>query len=163
MEIRTITTTTTTTMVTMMSIAGNDDSTVRTVVSTATTATRILCELYASTRHTSAHPYLATIPGSGARDGKRLIIIVKRHGFRLSPTSCRPDRIRGLCDQSCRRCSKSCRRPRCSCEQCGPSCCSCNSFASRNDRNHCHLPGSCAPCDQSCCNCNNSTPVPGRK
>lgn len=38
----------------------------------------VLCELYVSMRHTIPHPYLATIPGSGARDGKRLIVIVKR-------------------------------------------------------------------------------------
>lgn len=73
MEIRTITTTTT---VAMMSADGDDDSVL--LRAAATTATRVLCELYASTRHTSAHPYLATIPGSGARDGKRLIVIVKR-------------------------------------------------------------------------------------
>ncbi|KAL0132292.1 hypothetical protein PUN28_000226 [Cardiocondyla obscurior] len=55
----------------------------------------------------------------------------ERHGFRLSPTSS-PPRIRGLCDQSCRKCSKSCHRPRCSCERCGPSCCSCSSSASQS-------------------------------
>lgn len=126
-----------------------------------TTTTRVLCKLYASTRHTSAHPYLATIPGSGARDGKRLIVIVKRAArIPLSPTSYRPDRIHGLCDRSCRRCSKSCHRPRCSCERCGPSCYNCSSFASRSDQSRCHPPGSCAPCDQSCCNCNSSAPVP---
>lgn len=84
----------------------------------------------------------------------------ERHGFRLSPTSCHPDRIRGLCDRSCRRCSKSCHRPRCSCGRYGPSCCNYSSSASQSGRNRCRPPGSCAPCDQSCCNCNNSTPVP---
>jgi len=87
----------------------------------------------------------------------------ERHGFQLSPTSYRPDRIRGLCDRSCRKCSKSCRQPRCSCGRCGPSCCSCSNSALRSGQNHCHLPGSCVPYDQSCCNCNSSIPVPVEK
>lgn len=54
------------------------DGTGRPSTTTMTTEPCVLCELYALMRHMSAHPYLATISGSGARDGKRLIVIVKR-------------------------------------------------------------------------------------
>lgn len=83
MEIRTITTTTTTTVTTTMATVtatmstAPDKSTASTTTTTAT-APSVLYELYASMRRMSAHPYLATIPGSGVRDSKRLIVIVKR-------------------------------------------------------------------------------------
>jgi hypothetical protein len=91
MEIRTTTTTTT-----MSAAAGggsgddddDDDDSGReydsgcdgttTTTATMTTTAHVIRTLYASTRHTSAHPYLVIILGSDARDGKQLIVIVKR-------------------------------------------------------------------------------------
>lgn len=73
MEIRTTTTTT------RMSAAGDvDDSSGSKETTEATTTAHVIRTLYASTRHTSAHPYLVIILGSDARDGKQLIVIVKR-------------------------------------------------------------------------------------
>lgn len=76
LEIRTTTTTTT-----RMSAAGDVDDnsgSKETTTAAATTTAHVIRTLYASTRHTSAYPYLVIILGSDTRDGKQLIVIVKR-------------------------------------------------------------------------------------
>lgn len=72
MEIRTTTTTT------RMSAAGDVDDNSSSKTTAATTTAHVTRTLYASTRHTSAYPYLVIILGSDTRDGKQLIVIVKR-------------------------------------------------------------------------------------
>lgn len=74
MEIRT---TTTTTRMSVAGDVGDDNSSKETTAATTTTA-HVIRTLYASTRHTPAYPYLVIILGSDTRDGKQLIVIVKR-------------------------------------------------------------------------------------